>query len=205
MLIADLKKEIVRISHLFYGRGWSLATSSNYSVRLDAGRILITASGKDKGRLAEEDIIEVDPAGNVTQPANERPSAETQLHCALYRFDMRIGAVLHTHSVFATVLSSLRSLKTPLAIGDYEMLKAFQGVSTHAHTEFLPVFANDQDIKRLGDAVIAYLSENRSIHGFLIAGHGLYTWGQSLQEALHHAEACEFLLECEYRKLAIIK
>jgi methylthioribulose-1-phosphate dehydratase len=192
----DLRKEIVRIAHLFYARGWSFATSGNYSARIGPEHVLITASGKDKGLLNEDEILTVDLNGQIQDPSNESPSAETELHCALYSSHGEIGAILHTHSVSSTVISSLPDARVPLSIGGYEMLKAFQGVSTHLHTEQIPVFANDQDMSALAARVLKYLEMNSGLHGFLIAGHGLYCWGRTISEALRHAEAFEFLFEC---------
>ena len=197
------KRELVRISLLFYQRKWSLATSSNYSARVHPGRILITASGKDKGTLSETDILLLDLEGTALDDSKETPSAETKLHCELYKFRPEIGAVLHTHSVFATVLSSLPNSKAPLSIGGYEMLKAFEGVSSHLHTEQIPIFSNDQDMRRLSCAVLQYMENNSAIHGFLISGHGLYSFGKDLSSAVRHVEAYEFLFECEYRKLLL--
>jgi methylthioribulose-1-phosphate dehydratase len=198
---ADLRQEIVRISHLFHQNRWSLATSGNYSARLDSDRFLITASGKDKGLIAIDDIVCVGMDGRLQEESKEKPSAETELHGEIYRFNVEIGAILHTHSVFSTVLSSLPQLKAPLTISGYEMLKALRGVTTHLHTEHIPVFANDQDMKRLSRTVLQYLETNPDTRGVLIVGHGLYTWGRTLSEAQRHTEAFEFLLECEYRKL----
>jgi methylthioribulose-1-phosphate dehydratase len=193
----DLRKEFVRISHLFHERRWSLATSSNYSARLDAETLLITASGLDKGKLTEGDLVLIDLHGNLKEETNRRPSAETYLHCELYKHNRDIGAVLHTHSVFGTVLSSLGN--TSLSLEGYEMLKALSGVSTHLHTEYIPIFPNAQNMRILAERIFPYLEKNRSTHGFLIIGHGLYCWGRDLPEALRHIEAIEFLLECEYR------
>jgi methylthioribulose-1-phosphate dehydratase len=197
MTAMGLRKELVRVSHLFYERGWSLATSSNYSARAEADTLLITASGLDKGRLTEEDLVLIDLEGNLKKETEKRPSAEAYLHCELYKQNREIGAVLHTHSVFATVLSTLGS--TSLSLEGYEMLKALRGVSTHLHTECIPIFPNAQNMKLLAERVIPHLEKNRTTHGFLIAGHGLYCWGRDLPEALRHIEAIEFLLECEYR------
>jgi len=194
--VSGLKKEIVRISHLFYSRGWSFATSGNYSARVAPDRVFMTASGKDKGLLSEQDILVIDLEGRIQEPADSSPSAEAYLHCELYRSQPEIGAILHTHSVHSTVLSSLPERKAPLSIGGYEMLKAFRGVTTHQHTEQIPVFANDQDLKALALRVLQYLENNSGLHGFLIAGHGLYCWGRTISEALRHAEAFEFLFEC---------
>jgi methylthioribulose-1-phosphate dehydratase len=197
------KRELVRISHLFYHRQWSLATSSNYSARINPDRILITASGKDKGTLTDADILLLDLEGGVIDDSKETPSAETKLHCELYKFHPEIGAILHTHSAFATVLSSLPNLKAPLSIGGYEMLKAFEGVSSHLHTEQIPIFSNDQDMNRLSSVVLQHMENNSRIHGFLISGHGLYSFGKDLTSAVRHIEAFEFLFECEYRKLLL--
>jgi methylthioribulose-1-phosphate dehydratase len=193
----DLRRELVRISQLFYERRWSLATSSNYSASVDVNALLITASGLDKGTLREEDLVLIDLEGNLQEETQKRPSAEAYLHCELYKHNREIGAVLHTHSVFATVLSTLGN--TSLSLEGYEMLKALRGVSTHLHTEYIPIFPNAQNMKVLAERVIPYLEKNRSMHGFLIVGHGLYCWGRDLPEALRHIEAIEFLLECEYR------
>lgn len=196
-----LQQELVSVSHLFYARGWSLATSSNFSLRIDDDHVLITASGKDKGTLTEEDTMVVDLAGKPsTESSRSKPSAETRLHCELYRFDRSIGAVLHTHSLYATLFSQWLASDGQLVLSGYEMLKALRGVATHEHTEIIPIFANDQDMNALSQVMLQYLREHRNCHAFLIERHGLYTWGQDMAEARHHIEAFEFLFECEYRK-----
>ncbi len=192
-----LRKELVSVSHWFYQRGWSLATSSNFSARVDANRILITASGKDKGALCEEDVILVDRKGRVLDPQNGKASAETLLHCRLYAFDPEIGSVLHTHSVHSTILSIGQSQVT---LTGYEMLKAFGSVDTHHHAEVIPVVPNSQDMEEVWRSLPRSLASTRA---FLIAGHGLYTWGRDIAEAKRHVETFEFLFECEYRKRAL--
>ena len=196
---SDLRKEIVRIARLFHSRGWCLATSGNFSARVGPDRAWITASGKDKGLLNEEDLLLIDLHGQIREPSKNSPSAETHLHCELYRSHPEIGAILHTHSVHSTIVSSLPEMKAPLSIGGYEMLKAFRGVTSHLHTEEIPVFANDQDIQALAGRVLQYYEKSSGLHGFLIAGHGLYCWGTTIPEALRHAEAFEFLFECVLR------
>ncbi len=192
-----LRKELVAVSHLFYQRGWSLATSSNFSARAEPERILITSSGKDKGSLREEDVILVDRKGRVLDPQDGKPSAETLLHCRLYEVDPEIGSILHTHSVHSTVLSIGQSRIT---LSGYEMLKALVGINTHEHTEAIPVVQNSQEMEDVWRSLPRSLS---GTHAFLIAGHGLYTWGRDIAEAKRHVEALEFLFECEYRKRAL--
>jgi methylthioribulose-1-phosphate dehydratase len=184
---------LVEIGHDVYGRGWLPATSGNLSCRIDAETIAITVSGRHKGRISIADIMRVDLEGRALDP--QRPSAETLLHAQLYRYFPEVGAVLHTHSVNATVLS--RIVGAALSLNDLELLKAFQGIDTHEIELALPVFANDQDMSRLSARVGRWLETAPALPGYLIAGHGLYSWGSSIEDAARHLEAFEFLFECE--------
>lgn len=177
-----------------YGQGWVPATSGNFSARVDDANLAVTVSGRHKGALGPEDIMAIDADGNPRVPGL-RSSAETLLHVGLYRRFAEVGAVLHTHSVNATVLS--RRCGDVLVLEDYELLKAFDGVETHAASVIVPVFDNDQDIPRLAAQVEAYLASAPDTHGYLIRGHGLYTWGRDVAAALRHVEAFEFLFQCE--------
>ena len=185
--------ELIDAGKKLYARGWVPATSGNFSARLDPDKIAITVSGKDKGTLNSEDIMTVDQKGQPLD--NKAPSAETELHVALYARYPATNAVLHTHSINATLISKIHN--SGIQLRGYELLKAFHGVKTHETTIQVPVFENDQNIARLSGKVSKYLDNNPQIYGYLIAGHGLYTWGQSVQEALRHIEAFEFLFECE--------
>ncbi|MCA1806046.1 MAG: methylthioribulose 1-phosphate dehydratase [Xanthomonadaceae bacterium] len=184
---------LVEIGRDAYGRGWLPATSGNLSCRIDADSLAITVSGRHKGQLSVADIMRVDLEGRALDP--QRPSAETLLHTQLYRHFPELGAVLHTHSVNATVLS--RMVGEALPLNDLELLKAFQGIDTHETRVSLPVFGNDQDMVRLAGRVEAYLASTPALPGYLIAGHGLYSWGGSVEDAARHLEAFEFLFECE--------
>ena len=188
---------LIEAGHAFYARGWVPATSGNFSTRVDDERVAITVSGRHKGKLAPDDIMLVDMAGN-SLTAGKKPSAETALHLSLYRRDPAIQAVLHTHSPPATTLSLL--LQEALSLRDYEVLKAFPGIDTHEYEVLVPIFANDQDIGRLAVTVEQYLAYHLDSYGYLIAGHGFYTWGSSVEDACRHVEAFEFLFECEVLK-----
>ena len=135
----SLKQELIQLSIDFHQRGWSFATSGNFSVRLDEGRVLVTGSGKDKASLTANDFVATNLDGApIVAESGVQPSAETVLHCSLYRFDPEIGAILHTHSMFATLLSAQYFPQGFLTLQGYEMLKALRGVSTHEHTETIP-------------------------------------------------------------------
>lgn len=175
--------------------GWTPATSSNFSHRLDDRHAAITVSGRDKGRLVEGDIMVVDFDGKAVG-SDHRPSAETLLHTQLYRRFPDIGCVLHTHSPVQTIASRLYAGSGHIRLEGYELLKAFQGNSTHETELDVPVFNNTQDMPTLAAQVDALLDQG-PLWGYLIDGHGLYAWGRDMAEARRHLEAFEFLLNCE--------
>ncbi len=176
-------------------RGWVPATAGNISVRLDAERIAITRSGGHKGFLDAGGVMQVDLQGRPLTPA--RPSAESLLHCQIYRAFPTAGAVLHGHSVAGTVLSMAQ--QGPIRLAGYEVLKVFEGQTTHATALELPVFANDQDIARLALLVAPVLAQGSPL-GYLIRGHGVYVWGPDMATALARLEGLEFLLACELER-----
>ncbi len=188
----------------FHQRGWSLGTSSNYSVVLSREplRLLVTASGKDKGRLRADDFVIVDGEGLAIDADAPRPSAETLLHVMLARRP-GVGSVLHTHSIWGTILSDVHHREGVLKLLGYEMLKGLAGVATHEITVELPIFDNTQDIPELVARVEPWLDDPTATpHAFLISRHGLYTWGRDLDEARRHVEVLEFLFEVVGRTAA---
>ncbi|WP_439861733.1 methylthioribulose 1-phosphate dehydratase [Pseudomonas sp. MBLB4136] len=199
----QLAQQIIDAGRFLYGRGWSPATSSNYSARLSASEALLTVSGKHKGELGPDDVLATDMQGRSLE-AGKKPSAETLLHTQLYNWKPEIGAVLHTHSVNATVLSRL-CLSESLVFADYELQKAFSGVTSHESQVEVPIFDNDQDIARLAAKVQPWLDAHPDCVGYLIRGHGLYTWGARMSDALRQIEAFEFLFECELKVRALHK
>lgn len=185
---------IVNIAELARA-GWTPATSSNFSERLDERHAAITVSGRDKGRLTPEDIMVVDFDGRPVA-TDLRPSAETLLHTRLYRRFPEVGCVLHTHSPVQTIASRLYAAQGRVHLQGYELLKALHGNTTHETAIDLPVFPNTQDMTMLAAQVDALL-DKQPMWGYLIDGHGLYAWGRDMAEARRHLEAFEFLLHCE--------
>jgi methylthioribulose-1-phosphate dehydratase len=192
---AEIEILLAKLGRSCYARGWVTGTSGNFSAVLghDPFSLTITSTGLDKETLAPEQFVRVDAAGSVTGGTG-RPSAETALHLVAVR-ERQAGAVLHTHSVWSTIVSRHLAGERGLWIEGYEMLKGLEGVSSHSHREWLPILENDQDMPRLSAVVEATLREHADAHGFLLAGHGLYTWGENLPQAKRHLEILEFLLE----------
>jgi methylthioribulose-1-phosphate dehydratase len=195
------KKELVECIHFLHARGWAPATSSNYSFRsgILPGQISISSSGIDKGNFVLADLMIVDLNG---QPVNDerKPSAETLLHTLIYQKRAEVNCVLHTHTVYNTILSR-KFLKTgKLILEGYEMLKGFHDIHTHESSIEIPIFENSQDMLFLAEHIQQYWARHPEMRVFLLAGHGMYTWGRSIAEAKRHVEVVEFLLECYYRE-----
>ena len=187
--------ELIAAGRTIHASGWVPATSGNFSARLADGNIAITVSGRHKGLLGPDDIMRVDALGHSLD--ERKPSAETLLHTSLYRRFPAIGAVLHPHSPGATLLSRLR--RDEVVLDGYELLKALNGVTTHDTRIVVPIFPNDQDIPRLAQTVENYLDRHDTLYAYIIAGHGFYTWGATVKDALRHVEALEFLFDLEIR------
>jgi len=191
-----LAREIAEIGKGFYSRGWALGTSGNLSavVEVDPLCLAITASGLDKSRLAPSQIIAIDPSEKVTF-GRGRPSSEAAIHLAIVRGRRAAGAVFHTHSIWSTLLSEGYAREGGVELKGYEMLKGLANVRSHEHSEWLPILDNSQDMKKLSAEVAVLLDRHPVIHGFLLRGHGLYTWGATPREAKRHVEIFEFLME----------
>jgi methylthioribulose-1-phosphate dehydratase len=192
---ADAANALAAVGRRFYARGWVMGTSGNFSVVTcrDPLRLAITTSSVDKGALDPSHILDIDDQCSV-HGGRGNPSAETRLHLEIVH-RRGAGAVLHTHSVWGTMLSDSHGLDRGLTIEGYEMLKGLDGVRTHDHREWVPIVPNDQDMNRLAGVVGRVLTEQPTAHGILLQRHGLYTWGATLAEAVRHVEIFEFLFE----------
>ncbi|PZW43018.1 methylthioribulose-1-phosphate dehydratase [Humitalea rosea] len=193
---AAIAEALIAAGHRLDARGWVPATAGNFSMRLGPDRIAVTRSGYHKGFLKPESLMVVDLAGQPENPAL-RPSAETGLHCGVYRRFPGTGAVLHGHSIANTVLS--RAAGPSLTLAGYELLKAFPGLPTHDASAEIPVVDNDQDIARMQAGLEARWDGMGASPppGYLIRGHGSYIWAADMPGALARFEALEFMLECE--------
>jgi methylthioribulose-1-phosphate dehydratase len=187
---------LIDVGRRFDARAWVLGTSGNFSIVTSRNplRLAITCSGVSKGDLTPDQILDVDEDLRVNGDESRRPSAEARLHVEIVR-QRGAGAVLHTHSLWSTLLSEEHASAGGLAIEGYEMLKGLEGVATHEHREWIPVLENDQDMVRLGGTLREVLANQPSIHAFLLRRHGMYTWGETLAQAVRHVEIVEFLLE----------
>ena len=199
---ARTASEIAAVGRRAYARGWALGTSGNFSAVVSRRplRLAITASSIAKGALSASHILLCDDHGRVVGRRSGKPSAETLLHVEIAK-RRAAGAVLHTHSVWSTMLSDGqngrdgRDGRDAVVIEGYEMLKGLTGITSHEHRELVPILDNDQDMVRLASRVGEALDQHPDAHAFLLRRHGLYTWGDTLADAERHVEILEFLFE----------
>lgn len=194
-----IKQQLAEIIRQFNAKGWSPATSTNYSFRIPEHPtvIYVSKSGKDKQFFQESDFMEVNCDGEAL-PGFEgiRPSAETLIHCALYRIYPDVNCIVHSHSVYSVLHSAVESESVRLE--GYEVLKGFEGIKTHEVTVDVPIFDNAQDMI----AFSTLLTEQQSrltLPAFIMRKHGTYAWGNDLFAAKRHLETTEYLLEVEWK------
>ena len=202
--LPELASSLAAVAKSFHARGWLLGTSGNLSavVQREPLRLAMSPSGIDKGELTAQQVITIDEHARVVSDEAVKPSDESLLHICIVK-QRGAGAVLHTHSVWNTMLSDLFSPEGGVTIEGYEMLKGLQGVRTHEHREWLPIVKNSQDMQVLAGTIAGTLNEHKAAHGFLLERHGLYSWGENLAQAKRHVEILEFLLETLGRTLLV--
>lgn len=193
-----LAEELVDTIRFFNHKGWSPATSTNYSVRSEKkNEYIISRSGIDKSKFDLSDLILINHQGEILAPFNKtgtKSSAETEIHTEIYNLFPDINCVLHTHSVLGTVISQVLLSEKQIVFEGFEILKGLEGNATHEMKEVLPIVPNSQVMADILNNMKDRYADN--VHGFLIAGHGLYTWGKDIATAKRHIETYEFLFEC---------
>lgn len=197
--------ELREVKALFAERGWFPGTSGNLSIRTgqfsqDQFAFAITSSGKDKSVHTPSDYLLVDHNGKPIESTGLKPSAETLIHCEIYRAT-GCGAIFHVHTVFNNLVSELYGERGSVPVDGVELIKAFNIWEEEAQIE-IPILPNHADIPSIAKLVKGVIVPR--IPGILLRKHGIYAWGANAFEAKRHLEAFEFLFEYAYR-LALLK
>jgi len=196
MSSSQLKIELTETIRHYNSKGWSPATSTNYSFKDDTGIIWVSKSGIDKAQFDVSDFLTITKGGIACgEFEGIKPSAETLIHCALYELFPETTVILHSHSVYPVLISS--QLSDKLSVTGYEIQKGFEGQITHDNTLEIPIFDNTQDIVTFAKTLLQnkYKIQN---HSFIMRKHGTYAWGRNLFEAKRHLETLEYLCQFEW-------
>lgn len=196
--------ELRGVKELFASRNWFPGTSGNLSVRVgdftpEAFYFAITASGKDKSVHTPEDYLFVDRDGQPCEPTGLKPSAETLIHCEIYR-KTGCGAIFHVHTVDNNLVSDWYGDQGFVPARGIELIKAFNIWEEDASIS-IPILPNYADIPKIAALVPDRLDP--SVPGILLRNHGIYAWGRNAFEAKKHLEAFEFIFEYTYRRLLL--
>jgi L-fuculose-phosphate aldolase len=184
------RAELVACGRDLLARGLLSQTSGNLSIRLPDDQVLITPSSMEYDLIEPSDIVLVGLDGSVV--SGERgPSSETPLHCLVYTERPDVGAIVHTHSPYATTLAVLGR---PIPAVHYMI--AIAGTNEIAVADYA-TFGTPELARNVRDAFPA------PARAALIANHGLVAGARSLKEAASVAEAVEFLAGLYYRALAV--
>jgi methylthioribulose-1-phosphate dehydratase len=189
---------LAEIARDFHARGWMAGTAGNLSARADDDHFWITASGMPKGRLDELDFLLVrvtDGAVVERVRPDNKPSAETSIHRALYALFPGARACLHGHVVTAAIAADrakkgAKSLRLPAI----EMIKGFDIWQQNPKVE-LPLFENHLEVAKIARDIETRFKKTRpAVTALMVRAHGPTVWGASLQEAYNRFEILEYLL-----------
>lgn len=194
-------QELTEAGREFYRRGWARGACGNFSILLARKpmRLCITAAGNEKGTLDETNFLELDDDAEILQGFG-RPSDESLFHLTIYRLKPKARCILYSQTVWGTVLSDKFFVDGSITLQGYEVLKGLAGVESHEHTERIPVVENSSDQIALSHVIANVLLENPAIHGIYVRRHGLFTWGETVEEARRNVEILEFLFEVAGRE-----
>jgi methylthioribulose-1-phosphate dehydratase len=197
--------QLTEVKTLFASRNWFAGTSGNLSVRVgdiqdEQFTFAITASGKDKSINTPEDYLLVNELGVPVEATKLKPSAETSIHCEIYRLT-GCGAIFHVHTVFNSLVSEIFWEQKSIPVDGVELIKAFNIWDEEAQIQ-IPILPNYADVPRIAPLIAEAIVPR--IPGIMLRKHGIYAWGANAFEAKRHLEAFEFIFEYVYR-LALLK
>jgi methylthioribulose-1-phosphate dehydratase len=192
--------DLIKTIRSYHNRGWSPATSTNYSFIDENFKIWITRSGVDKSIVSENDFIQIDVNGILLiEDINIKTSAETQIHCAIYKLFPNTKVILHSHGIYPNLLSS--KMKNQFVFEGNEIQKGFNGITTHLGMVRIPILDNNQNMQFFEKELnLRKLELNH--HCFSIRNHGTYAWGVSILEAKKHLETLDYLCQYEWNLIS---
>lgn len=172
----EIRKEIIETGILLLEKGLVQGTGGNISCRTQKG-LLITPSGMDYTVLVPEDIVRMDLSGNVLE-GTRKPSVEKEMHMKILSARKDVNVVIHTHSVYATAVASLREPLYPITDNQ------------------VAVFGGKIPIADYASIGTAKLADNAKLalddgNGVLLSNHGALCVGRTLKEALMRCEMLE--------------
>jgi methylthioribulose-1-phosphate dehydratase len=208
---------ICELCRLFYGLGWVSGTGGGISIRAAEG-IYMAPSGVQKERMRPEDVFLLDgerldaahvrcaPADGALKLSECQP-----LFYNAYR-QRGAGAVIHSHSLWAVLAARMfagRGAAGDGVVGEFvsqglEMQKGLRGLGCFDSLR-VPIVANTAREAELGERMAAAIDAYPAVDAVLVAGHGVYVWGETWVKAKTQAECYDYLFRAvvEGRRLGL--
>jgi L-ribulose-5-phosphate 4-epimerase len=207
MLVKSLREEVLEANLELVRRGLVLYTFGNASgIDREQGLVVIKPSGVDYDELRPEHMVVTDLEGKIVE-GTLRPSSDLDTHTLLYREFSQIGAVVHTHSEFAT---SFAQACLPIPAFGTTHADYFHGP--------VPVTAPLSDaaiegryVHETGLAIVARFRGEQeaaavdpmAVPACLVAGHAPFVWGKNAHDAAHNAVVLEAIARMAYRTISL--
>jgi methylthioribulose-1-phosphate dehydratase len=191
--------QLCTLSRWISAKQWAPAGSGDYSIRVTEHSGLITRAHKDKGELSPHDLVQLSWHGGEAS-LSAGVAASALLHVAIYQSFAQAKVVLHTHSVAANVWSRLIKSDHYLFSG-YELQAVITGKPALECSCNLAIIDANQPVPQQAAELQRRVDQLES--GLLIRGHGLYVWGDSLEQTRRQLEAWEFLISCELEQMKV--
>lgn len=193
-------KKLATLVRVMNTQGHNPATSGNYSLRskINSEIALVSESGIDKSKFTEENFLPLNYNSRQILESHtntgRKSSDETDIHLSIYQIT-RANCVLHSHMLDSLLFADLFPDKEFATIKNLELLKGFNGIQTHELEIHIPIFNNTQDIKNLAEKIKPAILSQPNSFGLLLRGHGVYVWGESVEEAKRHLEVFEYIFK----------
>lgn len=190
MLLIEQRKRVVEVGLEALRRGIVHGTAGNFSERdRETGLIAISPSGIPYPQMIVEDVVVVDLDGRVVD-GNRRPSSETPMHTMVMRAFDHVDAIVHTHSHYATVVSTIRSYLPPVLTETCVVVGARVPVTRYGLTA----------LDDIGQSVVEMMTP--ASRAVIMRNHGLITFGKTFEEALLYSMLVEEAAEVYVQALA---
>jgi len=190
VLLVEQRKRVVEAGMEALRRGIVHGTAGNFSERdRETGLIAISPSGIPYPDTTIEDVVVVDDHGNVVE-GHRRPSSETPMHTMVMRVFDQIDAIVHTHSHYSTVVSTIRPYLPPLLTETCLVVGARVPVTRYGLTA----------MEDIGESVVEVMTP--ASRAVIMRNHGLITFGKNFEAALLYSMLVEEAAEVYVQALA---
>ena len=189
--ISRLKLAVLEANQQIVRLGLVMSTFGNVSgIDRAKGLVVIKPSGVPYESLQPEDIVVSDMNGEIVE-GSLKPSSDLATHLVLYRAFSRIGGIVHTHSEYATAWAQARK---PIPCYGTTHADYFHGPVPV--TEMLTADeVGDEYVHNTGEVILRCFRtlDPLEIPAVLVAGHAPFCWGETVEDAVHHAAILEYV------------